>query len=155
MQTRSSFHKSLVDIQNEVMVMANSVQNHLQDSVTALSNRDLRTAITIINADKNINRNRFEIEEKCIQLIATQQPIAGDLRIILGALNIISELERIGDYGVAISKIVLIRGDDHVLKPEFDIEVMTKMVGDMLKQSMEAFKKGDSEEEKLVNPIFQ
>jgi phosphate transport system protein len=147
---RSSFHNKLGEIQNEIMDMGNIVQNQVQNSVAALSKRDFQSANTLIATDKNINRKKSEIEEKCIHLIATQQPMASDLRIILGALNIISELERIGDYAVAISKIVLVKGVDSALEPEFEIIIMAEMVGVMLRMSLEAFISGNCENARII-----
>jgi phosphate transport system protein len=148
---RSSFHNKLGEIQNEIIAMGDMVHNQIQDSVAALGKRDFQYANTLIEADKNINRRKIEIEEKCINLIATQQPMAGDLRIILGALSIISELERMGDYAVAISKIVLVRGDDPALEPEFDIIIMAKMVGAMLNLSLEAFINSNCENARKIS----
>ena len=84
-------------------------------SVEALKNRDIPAAKQIIADDQKINAKRFEIEEKCTQLIATQQPMAGDLRIIIAILNITTEIERIADYAEGIAKIVLMIGDEPTL----------------------------------------
>jgi phosphate transport system protein len=85
------------------------------------------------------------VEEKCIQLIATQQPIANDLRLIVAVLNIITELERIGDYAVGIAKITIMLGDEPPLKPLIDIPLMAKLTIDMLKRSLDAFINHDSD----------
>jgi phosphate transport system protein len=89
--------------------------------------------------DQQINQKRFEIEEQCVQLIATQQPLASDLRIIVAVLNIIIELERIGDYAVGIARIVIMIGDEPPLKPLVDIPRMAEKAADMLKRSLAAF----------------
>jgi phosphate transport system protein len=93
----------------------------------------------IIAEDVKINRKRFEIEGKCLKLIATQQPMASDLRIIIGVTNIITELERIGDYAEGIARIVVAIGDEPPLKPLVTIPRMAEKAVDMLHRSLEAF----------------
>ena len=114
-------------------------------SIEALQGRDIELAHQIIADDQKINNKRFEIEEKCIQLIATQQPMASDLRIIVAVLNIIIEVERIGDYAAGISKIVIMIGDEPPLKPLIDIPRMANQGVDMLRRSLDAFVNRDAE----------
>ena len=92
MEMRTAFHRKLREIQDEIMVMGSMVSKAILRSVEALKNRDLELAQQIITDDQKINEKRFEIEEKCIELIATQQPMASDLRIITAILNIITEI---------------------------------------------------------------
>ena len=92
----------------------------------------------IIADDQKINRKRFDIEEKCIQLIATQQPMASDLRTIVAVLNIITELERIGDYPEGNAKITIMIGNEPPLKPLIDIPRMADKTADMLNRSLTA-----------------
>ena len=107
MEMRTAFHKRLREIQDEIMVMGSMGSKAIIRSIEALKNRNLDLAHQIIADDQKINDKRFEIEEKCIELIATQQPMASDLRIITAILNITTELERIGDYAVGIARIVI------------------------------------------------
>jgi phosphate transport system protein len=118
----------------------------LLGSIDALKSRDLDKAHQLIADDQQINQRRFEIEEQCIQLIATQQPLASDLRFIVAVLNIITELERIGDYAVGIARVVIMIGDEPPLKPLIDIPRMVEKAVDMLKRSLEAFIDGSAEE---------
>jgi phosphate transport system protein len=145
MEMRSVFHKKLKEIQDDVLVMGGLVGEAIQLSVEALSKRDMELARQLIAGDREINQLRFDIEEKCIQLIATQQPIASDLRIILAVLNIITEAERIGDYAVGIAKISIMIGDEPPLKPLIDIPRMADQIVDMLRRSLEAFIGSDAE----------
>jgi phosphate transport system protein len=145
MEIRTTFHKKLREIQDEVLVMGSMVEKALISSVKALKERDLELAHQIITDDLKVNRKRFEIEEKCIQLIATQQPMASDLRTIISVLNIISEVERIGDHAEGIAKIVLMIGDEPPLKPLIDIPRMTEKTADMLHRSLDTFVKGDAD----------
>lgn len=139
MDIRSVFHKGLRGIQDEVLVIGSMVNKAILLSVEALEKRDIDLAQQVVSDDKDINRKRFEIEEKCIQLIATQQPMANDLRVIVAVLNIITELERIGDYAVGIAKITIMIGDEPPLKPLVDIPRMADHTADMLRRSLDAF----------------
>jgi phosphate transport system protein len=144
MEIRTTFHKKLREIQDEVLVMGSMVEKAITSSVKALRERDLDLAQQVVTDDLKVNRKRFEIEEKCIQLVATQQPMASDLRTIISVLNIISEVERIGDHAEGIAKIVLMIGDEPPLKPLIDIPRMTEKTTDMLHRSLDAFVKRDA-----------
>ena len=139
MEIRTNFHKKLQDIQDELLAMGSMVEKAISRSIKALKNRDLKLANQVIADDQKINEKRFEIEETCIQLIATQQPMAGDLRTLISVLNIISELERIGDHAEGIAKIVVMIGDEPPLKPLIDIPRMAEKTIDMLRRSLDAF----------------
>jgi phosphate transport system protein len=145
MEIRTTFHKKLREIQDEVLVMGSMVEKALMSSVKALKERDLELAQRVVTDDIKVNKKRFEIEEKCIQLIATQQPMASDLRTIISALNIVSEVERIGDHAEGIAKIVLMIGDEPPLKPLIDIPRMTEKTVDMLHRSLDTFVKGEAD----------
>jgi len=145
MEIRTTFHKKLREIQDEVLVMGSMAEKALMSSVKALKERNLELAQQIITDDLKVNRKRFEIEEKCIQLIATQQPMASDLRTIISALNIVSEVERIGDHAEGTAKIVLMIGDEPPLKPLIDIPRMMEKTVDMLHRSLDTFVKGDAD----------
>ena len=145
MEIRSAFHKKLREIQDDVLVMGSMVEKATITSVKALKERDLDLAHEIITYDLKINQKRFEIEEKCIQLIATQQPMASDLRTIVSVLNIITEVERIGDHAEGIAKIVVMVGDEPPLKPLMDIPRMAEKTTDMLHRSLNAFVEHDAD----------
>ncbi|MBE0430914.1 MAG: phosphate signaling complex protein PhoU [Dehalococcoidia bacterium] len=136
---RTTFHKKLREIQDDVLAMGSMVEKANSRSIEALKGRDLDTARSVISDDPKINRKRFEVEEKCIQIIATQQPMAGDLRAIICVLNVITEMERIADHAQGIAKIVLMIGDEPPLKPLIDIPRMADKVNDMLRRSLDAF----------------
>jgi len=145
MEMRTAFHRKLREIQDDILVMGSMAGKAIVRSVESLKKRDLDLAHQIITDDQNINSKRFEIEEKCIQLIATQQPMAGDLRIITGILNITTEIERIGDYAVGIARIVILIGNEPPLKPLVDIPLMADLTVDMLRRTMDAFISRDAE----------
>lgn len=150
MEIRTTFHKKLREIQDDILVMGSMVSKAMLRSVDALKNRDLELAHQIITDDQKVNGRRFEIEEKCIQLIATQQPMASDLRIIIAILNITTEIERIGDYAVGIARIVIMIGDEPPLKPLVDIPRMTEQTVSMLQRCLNAFLNRDAEEAKKI-----
>ncbi|MBI2850913.1 MAG: phosphate signaling complex protein PhoU [Chloroflexi bacterium] len=150
MEIRTIFHKRLREIQEDILAMGSMVSKAILRSIEALKNRDLTLAKQIIEDDQKIDHKRFEIEEKCIELIATQQPMAGDLRIIVAVLNIIVELERIGDYAEGIAKITIMIGDEPPLKPLIDIPRMADKTVDMLARSLDAFIKRDAVSAKQI-----
>jgi phosphate transport system protein len=145
MEMRTAFHKKLREIQDDILAMGSMVSKAILHSIDALKNRDLELARQIIADDQKINGKRFEIEEKCIQLIATQQPMASDLRTIIAILNITTEIERIGDYAVGIARIVIMIGDEPPLKPLIDIPRMAEQTVDMLQHSLNALLNRDAE----------
>ncbi len=147
---RELFNKELQRVQEEMLVMASMVEKAIQRSVEALKSRDQKLAQTVINDDFKINQQRFGIEEECLLLIATQQPIASDLRIIAAVLNIITDLERMGDHAAGIAKIVTLTGDEPPLKPLIDIPQMDEATRSMLRRSMDAFMKRDAESARQI-----
>ena len=151
METRTIFHKKLREIQDDILAMGSMVSKAILRSIDALKDRDLELAHQIIADDKKVNQKRFEIEEKCIELIATQQPMASDLRIILSVLIIVSEVERIGDYAEGIDKIAIMIGDEPPLKPLIDIPRMAEQTVDMLRRSLDAFVNRDAEAAKKIS----
>jgi phosphate transport system protein len=161
MEMRTVFHKRLREIQDDILAIGSMVSKALLRSIDALKNRDLELARQIIADDQKINGKRFEIEEKCIELIATQQPMASDLRIIIAILNITTEIERIGDYAVGIARIVIMIGDEPPLKPLIDIPRMAEQTVDMFRRSLDAFINRDADaarkiaiEDDLVDHLY-
>ena len=150
MEIRTDLHKRLREIQDDLLMMGSMTEKAIAYSVKALKERDIESAQQIIDDDKKINQKRFEIEEKCIKLIATQQPMASDLRIIIAVLNIISEVERIADHAEGIAKIVVMIGDEPPLKPLIDIPRMAEQTTDMLHRSLDSFIQHDVDAAKKI-----
>ncbi len=150
MEIRTAFHKKLREIQDDVLIMGSMVEKAITRSIEALKERDLDKAREVITGDLKINKKRFNIEEKCVQLIATQQPMASDLRTIVCVLNIITEIERIGDHAEGIAKIVVMIGNDPLLKPLIDIPRMAERVNDMLHRSLDALINRDADAAKQI-----
>ena len=143
--TREVYHRALKNLEDEVLKMGNMVTDAIRKSVEALQKRDKDASIEIIANDIHINKKRFEIEEKCISLIATQQPMAVDLRELTSILSIVTDLERMGDHAEGIAKISLLIGDEPLVKPLIDIPIMTEAGLSMLEKCLRAFVNRDVE----------
>ncbi|MBI2877608.1 MAG: phosphate signaling complex protein PhoU [Candidatus Tectomicrobia bacterium] len=143
--TREYFARELERIQQEVLDMGAMVEEAIHASIEALKNRDLEKAKEIIANDLKINQKRWDIEEQCLQVIATQQPLAKDLRFLAAVLVLITELERMGDYAEGIAKINLMMGEEPLLKPLIDIPRMAQKATDMLRRSLQAFINRDAD----------
>ena len=135
---REDFDLQLNQLQLEVKTLAQIVSKAIDRAVDALKRRDLAASQEAVNDDDDIDQKRFEIEDRCVDLIATQQPMAGDLRAIIALLHIVVELERMGDYAEGISKISLSMGDAPPLKPLIDIPLMAEKAATMLNDSIDS-----------------
>jgi len=142
--TRAAFDQQLSEIQEDMLVLATRVESAIERSIRALKERDTELARQIIADDVKINQKRYDTEEKCLELIATQQPLASDLRTIASVLHIIVDLERMGDHAEGIAKIALMLADEPPLKPYVDIPRMAEIANHMLMGSLEAFKQRDA-----------
>jgi len=147
---RESFHRHLHELQDELLVMGSMAEKALERAMEALKNRDMGLARQVIADDVKINQKRFDIEEKCVELIVTQQPMASDLRIIIAVLNIIIDLERIADHAEGNAKIAVMIGNEPPLKPLIDLPRMSQKTGDMLRRSLDAFINRDAEAAKRI-----
>ena len=148
--TREAYHKALSGLQDEVRQMADMVGNAIKESMEALKDRDMEKSRAVVRNDIAVNRKRFVIEERCIQLIATQQPMAVDLRTLASIINIITDLERIGDHAEGIAKISVSIGDEPLVKPLVDMPVMAAQALSMLDRCMQAFVDRDVEAAKKI-----
>ncbi len=142
---RETFERQLQMILDQVLVLGSMVEQAVLDSLDALKRRDLAAARRISEADIQINENRYSIESGCITLIATQQPMARDVRFLAAILEIITELERIGDYAKGICKITQIISEE-AIDPVliYELQQMATLGLDMLRRSLDAFVAGDA-----------
>ncbi|MEX0771186.1 MAG: phosphate signaling complex protein PhoU [Balneolaceae bacterium] len=140
---RTIFQKHLDSLEQDLFTMADKVIDAIRKSVLALKNQDLNEAKRIIDNDILINNKRWEIEETCIKLIATQQPVASDLRELIAILNIITDLERMGDYAEGIARIVLKLGNSTPVKALIDIPRMEDIAIEMIQKSLRAYAERD------------
>jgi phosphate transport system protein len=142
---REQFHQELQKVQEEMLVMSSMVEKAIERAIESLKKRDTKLAQEVIDDDFKINRQRFGIEEECLLLIATQQPLASDLRILAAVLNVITDLERMGDHAEGIAKISILIGDEPPLKPLVDIPRMDELARSMLRRSLDAFMERNAE----------
>ncbi len=140
---REYFTHELQHLRDDVMLMASMVHQQLTDSLAALRTADEESARRVIAQDMEINRRRFAMEDRTLTIIATQGPMAGDMRFLAGTLEIISELERIGDYAKGISRITLMLGRDSGLVMPPRLNEMGEKAFSMLRRSVTAFVEGD------------
>ncbi len=142
---RQNFDQDLETLRQDLVRMGEIVQVSIKDAVDALAKRDKDLARRVMEGDDVIDRMQVEIEDRCISLIARQQPVATDLRILGTGLKITTDLERIGDHAFDIAKIVLLIGDEPLIKPLVDIPRMAEISQQMLKDSLQAYLKLDIE----------
>jgi phosphate transport system protein len=147
---REEFDLKLVGLEGEVEALAYYVGEAVHRAVDALKNRDLDASRQVIEDDDYIDQKQAEIEARCINLIATQQPVARDLRSIIALLHIGVELERMGDYAEGIGKISLSIGSEDTLKPLIDVPLMAQKATDMLTDSIDALLRRDTEKAQAV-----
>ncbi len=140
---RKAFDKHLQQLQDEVLVLGSMVEKAIVKSVDLLKKQDLDGARRLIKSDEAINRKRFSIEEDTLVQIATQQPMAVDLRLLASILDITGELERIGDYAKGIARVTLMIGKEPLVKPLIDLPRMAEKATDMLQRSLDAFVRRD------------
>jgi phosphate transport system protein len=150
--TRVTFDRELSEIQEDMLAMASMVEAAITRGIQALKNRDLELARGIIADDLAINKKRYETEENCLEIMATQQPLAGDLRTLVSVLYITVDLERMGDHAEGIAKIAIMLGDEPALKPYVDIPKMAEVAVEMLRGSLEAYRDRNTDlARKIVN----
>ena len=140
---RADFDRNLKLLQEELLLLGGLVEKAIVDSIEALKTRDIELSHKIVSQDDIIDQKTNQIEEKAIDLIATQQPIAIDLRTLMSVIHISVELERMGDYAEGIGKIGIMMGNDPPVKPLVDIPKMAAKASDMLKRSLDALVKRD------------
>ena len=142
---RKTFEAEIKQVKENVLLLGSMVEESIIGSVEGLKKRDLNEAQKILDGDSEINKLRFDIENQLMILIATQQPMAHDLRLLASILEISAELERMGDYAKGIAKINLRMGDQPLLKPLIDVPRMAQKDVDMLHRALTAFVNEDVE----------
>ena len=163
---RESFEKDLQHLDDGILALGSMVETAIMESVDALNRRDLQRSRDLIVLDRKINEKRFAIESEALGVIAMQQPVAIDLRMLAAVLDIADELERIGDYAKGIAKINLLIGEEPLLKPLIDIPAMAQKACSMLHRALEAFidrdvdlaralPREDEEVDNLYNQVYR
>ncbi len=143
---REFLDQKIRHLMDEILILDSMIEETTLDAVDALKRRDVIAAKRLYAFDEEVNAKRFEIENECMATIATQQPVMGkDLRLLASILEIVGELERMGDYAKGISHICMKIGDDPHIKPLIDIPRMADLAVKMLHRAVGAFVTGDVE----------
>ncbi len=137
--TRVILDQKIKELLQEVDTLEEMVKHAMLSSVSALKKRDLSASKNVYQGDVYINEKRYAIENECITIIATQQPLAVDLRVLASILELITELERMGDYAKGIAKINLLMGDQPLLAQVDYLPRMAEIAVSMLDQAVQAF----------------
>lgn len=140
---RQSYEKELETLREEILRMGGLVSRAIEDAVQSLARQDINLARKVLAGDDAIDQMEMDIEDKCMVLIARQQPMARDLRIIGTGLKITTDLERMGDHAFDIARVTERLANQPLIKPLVDIPRMAGMAQKMLSQSLEAYLKLD------------
>ncbi len=147
---RRTFEMEIQQLKDELLLMGSMVEQQVLEAVEALKQRDIEASRRIFKADAKINAKRFGIEEQVMILIATQQPMAHDLRLLASILEVSAELERMGDYAKGIATINIRLGEEALVKPLIDIPRMAEKASDMLHRALTAFINEDAETARAI-----
>ena len=149
--TRETLDKKLQLLHQEILEMESMVEYATLQAVEALKRKDLQLAHQIYQGDREINARRIALENDCMVTIATQQPImASDLRHVASILEVVGELERMGDYAKGIAKVCILIGVEPLIKPLIDIPRMAEITTDMLGRAVQCFVSLDAENAALI-----
>lgn len=138
------FHDELADLKVQLLTMSGEAQAALGTAVEALLERDSAKAAQVIAGDRTIDALELEVEDRVIHLLATQQPMARDLRLLTAAMKIANDLERVGDHAVNIAQCVERLAEARIVAPEPELVEMARQARRMLSDALEAFVKGDA-----------
>jgi phosphate transport system protein len=144
------FHDELSDLKSTLLAMSAEAQTSLAAAVEALLHRDTNKAAQVISADHKIDAMEVEIEDLVVKLLATQQPMAKDLRLLMAALKIANDLERVGDHAVNIAQSAERLQASPPIVPEPEIIEMARMARRMLADALDAFVRADAQAGRAV-----
>jgi phosphate transport system protein len=147
---RKTFETEIQQLKDELLVLGSMVEQQILGSVDSLKKRDLDASRRIYETDDQVNSKRYAIEEQVMIVIATQQPMAHDLRLLASILEVSGELERMGDYAKGIATVSIRMGDEPLLKPLIDIPRMAEKGADMLHRALGAFVHEDVEAARAI-----
>lgn len=139
MPTRNSFHEQLESLQHDLLRMGVFVAEAIRRAVLSLAKSDLALAQAVIDGDDTVDRMLIDIEKRCLQLMALQQPMASDLRAIGTALKIVTDLERMADHATDIAKVTLRLGGERLIRDLVEIPRMASLVEVMTREALEAY----------------
>jgi len=142
--------RELIEINEGLLRIGSLVDAAIERSIQSLAHRDVSMARQVDADDAKVNALRFQVEEACLALIARQQPAASDLRAVLAAFSIVTDLERMGDHAAGIARTVIHMGDQPLLKPLIDLPRMAEICREMLRQSLQAYVERDTERARSI-----
>jgi phosphate transport system protein len=159
---RKTFEQEIQQLKDDILILGSMVEQSLLEAVEALKKRDIASARITVNRDNEINKKRYAIENQVMVTIATQQPMAHDLRLLASILEVASEIERMGDYAKGIAIINIRMGNEPLLKPLVDVPRMAQICADTLHRSLTAFVNEDVQaarelpkEDDLVDDLYK
>lgn len=141
---RATYDRAFLDVQEDILRLGKMVDEAITRALESLQKRDQVLAQQVIDDDDQANALRYQIEEACLALIATQQPAASDLRSVMATMSIVVDLERMADHASGIAKTVILMGDEPLLKPLIDVPRMAKLAKEMLAAILDAYVKRDA-----------
>jgi phosphate transport system protein len=147
---REGFQNQIREVERDVLHMGEVVIEAVGRAVEALGSLDVERAKQVIADDTRVNQMRWELEDRCVQLIARQQPVASDLRELIATLSIVRDLERIGDYAEGIGKIVVLHDNQPLVRPLVYLPAMAERAIGMLRGSLEAFINRDAQKARFI-----
>lgn len=147
---RETFDRQINQVRDEILLLGSMVEQAMLSAVDSLKQRNITVATSVLKADNQINEKRFAIENAILIIIATQQPIAHDLRLLAAMLEIITELERMGDYAKGIARITINLGDADVPIPIREISQMADKAVSMLHRALNAFISENAQQATLI-----
>lgn len=150
MTTRTLLDKELNKLREHLLHIESMVQSAIERAIRALKEQDCQAAQQVIDEDAEINKLRYKVEKLGVTTIATQQPMASDLRMIIAAMHVAVELERMGDHAAGVAQIAIDICDEPLLKPLIDIPRMAQIAQEMLRDCMQAFMNDDEEAAKAI-----
>lgn len=163
---RGVFDHQLTELRDGIVLLGSMVEGAIEQAIESLKQQDKDLARKVIAGDETINAKRYDIEEQCLTLIATQQPAASDLRAIVAAIHIVGELERMGDHATGIAELAIRLADQPHLKPLIDIPRMAQIAREMIHASLETYlthdpdsafttAQRDAEIDRLYNQLYR
>ena len=136
---REHFHRQLAELQDTVLEMTSMVDRAIERSLSALVNRDVPLAEAVIKEDRLVNEIGYRIQNQCVELLARQSPLAGDLRLVVSVSALATELERMADHAEGNAKIVVMMQNEPLVKPLVDIPIMAEKARAMMNKAIQAF----------------
>lgn len=147
---RETMDREIRELKDEIQMLGSMVEKNISDAMVALKTRNVQLSLEVLQADKNVNQKRFDIESAALLVIATQQPMAHDLRLLAAILEVAGELERIGDYAKGNAKINTLLENIVPEVPLQELEAMSEAAASMLHRAIIAFVKEDEKEAREI-----